>query len=243
MLDHPNLVGVSDFGIHKGKPYIVMDLVQGQSLSDVLDHRARLSSSEVIDLCLQVCDGLTYAHDRGVIHRDLKPSNIMLVWHNDGSYTARIVDFGLAKIVHSDMRLTSTGDVMGSPLYMSPEQCMGNRLDHRSDIYSLGCLLYECLSGEPPFSDAESVLEMFRRHALEQPAPLNPALSVPDWLSQLVFTALAKSPDDRFQTVSELKVCLSEKGAVIPRKSVAPSESTIASVLAPQDAVNKTWSQ
>jgi tRNA A-37 threonylcarbamoyl transferase component Bud32 len=209
IVQHPNLVGVHDFGISKqGRAFIVMDLIHGESLKDLLHERGYLTVPEVIDLFMQICAGLACAHQHGIVHRDIKPSNIMLTAHETG-LVAKVVDFGLAKMIHVDVHLTSTGEVLGSPLYMSPEQCMGGQLDHRTDIYSLGCVLYECLSGETPFT-ALNVMETFRQHCMETPKPFDASLDIPPWLSAAVFRMMEKHIDDRLASLSELGTLLAQ---------------------------------
>lgn len=154
-LDHPNLIKVHDFGLlPNGQPFFVMELVPGITLSDHLKKNGVLGVSHALSVFIQVAFALSYAHDNGVIHRDLKPSNIMLVENDNGSLysTVKVVDLGIAKLTGIDefnqQTLTRTGEIFGSPLYMSPEQCMGTAVDRRTDLYSLGCALYE--TGVPP---------------------------------------------------------------------------------------------
>lgn len=202
LLTHPNVVGATDFGITpEGRPFLVLSFVDGKSLKDLIAERDMLPEAEAVQLFLQICDGLACAHDQNVLHRDLKPANIMLVEHDKG-LQVKIVDFGLAKIMSSDLKITSTGTVFGSPAYMSPEQCAGEKVDHRADIYALGCIMFECLSGHPPF-EAGNVLEIFCLHANAAPPPLGDGVSAE--LSGIILTALAKDPADRFATVHVLK--------------------------------------
>jgi serine/threonine-protein kinase len=211
-LSHQNIVSVHDFGqTQEGEAYFVMDCLEGDSLEDVIYRWGRVEPARAVDIFRQVCEGLAHAHKKGVIHRDLKPSNIVLIREDDGTETAKIVDFGIAKMADSQdgkpMRLTQTGQVFGSPLYMSPEQCQGHVLDARSDIYSLGCLMYETLSGMPPFS-ADSFFNMALHHL--QTAPPSLADTAPDAgiakpLEDVVLKCLAKSPDDRFETADQLR--------------------------------------
>lgn len=209
VLSHPNVISATDFGITpEGKLYLVLNYVDGQSLKDFILKNGPLNESEAVRLFLQMCNGLSYAHGQNILHRDLKPSNIMLVkQEQDKSPQVKIVDFGLAKILSSDLRITSTGLVFGSPLYMSPEQCLGRKVDQRSDIYSLGCIMYECLAGHPPFT-AEGMLELFRMHAEIAPPPLNSATGVSSQLSQIILKALAKQPDERFATALDFEAKL-----------------------------------
>jgi CHASE2 domain-containing sensor protein/tRNA A-37 threonylcarbamoyl transferase component Bud32 len=209
MLSHPNVIGATDFGITpEGKPFLVLDFVEGQSLRDYVRDRGSLEETHASELFLQICDGLDFAHKHNVLHRDLKPSNIMLVARDDSEIPqVKIVDFGLAKIVSSDLSITSTGVVVGSPLYMSPEQCQGWKVDQRSDIYSLGCIMYECLAGYPPFK-AENMMDLFRAHIDKAPVPLDATGLVSREMSEIVLAALAKKPEDRFASAADLKARL-----------------------------------
>jgi hypothetical protein len=173
-----------------------------------------MSAESAIDLFLQICAGLGYAHAEGVVHRDIKPSNIILAYTRPGSdeRVPKIVDFGIAKLGYSDntMTLTHTGDIIGTPLYMSPEQCMASSVDHRSDIYSAGCMLYECLAGSPPFSGA-SGLETMMQHSLTVAPTLKEGslgMEFPEALERIVAKLLAKDPKDRYQSCQSLALDL-----------------------------------
>lgn len=211
-ISHPNVLTVHDFGVNEeGHPYLVMDYLEGRSLSDVVKSQGRMPVKEALDVFIQACDALYDAHQQGIIHRDLKPSNIMLVQSADGRTLVKIVDFGIAKIMpregEESLGLTQTGEVFGSPLYMSPEQCMGQSLDHRSDIYSFGCVMYETLCGKPPFAGAH-VLETLHKH-MNEPAPPLTVSGCPDFtrerLDGIVFKSLEKDPAKRFQSMLKLK--------------------------------------
>lgn len=203
-LSHPNLVAVEDFMISPdGIPFIVMEYLEGESLQQVLKREGKLAWADAVSLFLQVCKGLSHAHSKGVIHRDLKPGNIMLV-PDKGSVVVKLVDFGLVKSNDADSmgRITATGEVFGSPMYMSPEQCQGRPVDRRSDVYSLGCLLFECLTGRAPFIGA-NVIETLSMQ-LKSPVPDLPAeLDLPGWLAEAIKKSLAKDPDSRFQSIDD----------------------------------------
>jgi serine/threonine protein kinase len=203
-LSHPNLVTVEDFMISPdGIPFIVMEYLEGESLQNVLKREGKIAWRDSVELFLQICKGLSHAHNKGIIHRDLKPGNIMLV-PNKGSVLVKVVDFGLVKSndVDSMGRITATGEVFGSPMYMSPEQCQGRPVDRRSDVYALGCLLYECLAGHAPFVGA-NVIETLSMQ-LKSPVPELPAeLQLPAWLSDAVKKSLNKDPDARFQSIDD----------------------------------------
>lgn len=157
---------------------------------------------------LQVADGLQHAHDESIVHRDIKPSNIMMTPLDDGGEFAKVVDFGLARIMDSDdQKLSQTGEAFGSPLYMSPEQCLGNAIDARTDIYGLGCVIYECISGNVPFR-GKTFMETFNLHISGELKPFAKGLDVPPELSQLVERMLAKDPIDRPSSMTEVKAAL-----------------------------------
>lgn len=206
---HSGIVGISDFGLSPdGRAFLVMDYLKGESISAVLDRVGPLSLPHVIALCSQICEALAAAHEVGVVHRDLKPSNIMLVNNEDGTAEAKIVDFGLAKIMEEDsqlsLKITKTGECFGSPLYMSPEQCMGKKLDHRTDIYALGAILYELLTGYPPIMGT-NVADTLRRQVMERPAPFPNDLKLPNDVKLIIYKCLHKDPNWRPQ--SALDVC------------------------------------
>ncbi|MBS2004616.1 MAG: serine/threonine protein kinase, partial [Cyanobacteria bacterium SZAS LIN-5] len=212
-LDHPSIVRVRDFGVSDaGQPHMVLDFIEGDTLATAIRKSAGLAVDESLEIFIQGCDALEHAHSRGVLHRDLKPSNIMLVPRLSGPPLVKIVDFGIAKINNPDtdngvMNLTQTGEVFGSPLYMSPEQASGAKLDKRSDIYSFGCVMYETLTGAPPFVGGSSIETIFRQ--LNDPAPSLKEGSLgkdfPAELEAIVARALEKKPENRFQSMSELK--------------------------------------
>ncbi len=214
-MKHPNVIAVHDFGISKqGQPYMVMDFIDGKTLAELLSEKGALPLPEAMDIFLAVCAALEHAHQNNLLHRDLKPSNIMLRDAEDG-YDVFLVDFGIAKIIDTEsggiaQQLTQTGEVMGSPLYMSPEQCMGKKLDQRSDIYSLGCILYEAVVGVPPHR-GETMLETIFKHLNESAVPLQDVrtdITFPDAFEDLVMKLLATHPDDRIQTITEVKQTL-----------------------------------
>lgn len=209
-VDHPNIVSVHDYGILDDQtPFLAMELVFGKTLSDVLKTRTRLPVEEAIPIFVQVCFGLAHAHQSNIVHRDIKPSNIMLMdgvtQGTEGSI--KILDFGIAKFTQHEageiQALTQTGEIFGSPLYMSPEQCAGTRVDLRSDVYSLGCVLYEVLTGTPPFA-GETALATMLMHQSETVLPLKEASlgeEFPQELERIVQVMLAKKPEDRYQNL------------------------------------------
>ncbi len=212
-LDHPSIVRVRDFGVtESGQPHMVLDFIEGDTLSKAIEKTAALSITDSLEIFIQVCDALEHAHVRGVLHRDLKPSNIMLVPRLSGPPLVKIVDFGIAKINDPEhesavMNLTQTGEIFGSPLYMSPEQASGTKLDKRSDIYSFGCVMYETLTGAPPFVGGSSIETIFRQLNDEPPTLREGSLGkeFPDQIEEIVAKSLQKNPDERYQSMAELK--------------------------------------
>ncbi len=213
-LNHPNIVQLHDVGTHDdGTPYLVMDYVPGVTLSQRLQNCGQLPVLEALRLFVQVCDALDHAHSNGVIHRDIKPSNLLVTSAPDGHEIIKILDFGIAKVwddALSGQQATRTGEVFGSPLYMSPEQAVGTKLDHRSDIYSTGCALYESLCGLPPHV-GETTLHTIMKHQSDKPLSLREASLggiFPTELEAIVAKTLSKDPKDRFQSMSELAEAL-----------------------------------
>ena len=214
-LNHPNILTVYDFGVTpQGQPYLVMDLLEGTNLSAVLEDSGYLSPERAVNIFSQTCSALAHAHSKDVIHRDLKPGNIMLVEYEGRKDWVQIVDFGMAKILSAvdgeREELTKAGEVFGSPMYMSPEQCMAKELDARSDIYSLGCVMYRTLTGKPAVA-GNTAMECFNKHANGEPEPfasICPELNLSANLEYIVFKAMAKEPGDRFQSMLELRDAL-----------------------------------
>lgn len=211
-LCHPNLVMVHDFGkAADGCLFLVMDYISGQSLEAELHQLMSLNFRRATDIFIQAAAGLAAVHEHGVIHRDIKPSNIMLSELPDGKDLVKIVDFGIAKVLDLNadtlMRLTETGQVFGSPLYMSPEQCEGLKLDKRSDIYSLGCVFYETLCGMPPHVGV-TAMDTMRRHVSVLPQAFSrvmPDIEIPAALEEIVFKMIEKDPGKRYQDLHELE--------------------------------------
>ena len=173
-LKHPNIIAVYDYGIAPtGQPYLVMEYLVGESLADLIKRDKNIEQRRVVKIFIQACDALSHAHKKGVIHRDLKSSNIMLVEQEDKSDIVKVLDFGIAKLMPASgklpQNLTQTGEVFGSPIYMSPEQCLGQTLDQRSDIYSMGTMLYEALTGVPPLV-GNTIVDTMQMHVGTKPA-------------------------------------------------------------------------
>ena len=199
-LSHPGITRVFDYGELSplGGPYLVMELVDGQPLSEILERYGRLDPNVVLDIVAQSARALDIAHQAGIVHRDIKPGNLLIM--ADG--TTKITDFGIAKANSLQaMNLTATGIVMGTALYVSPEQATGSPLGGSSDVYSLGVVAYECLSGEPPFI-ADQPLAIAIMHKHDPVPPLPP--DVPRPVADLVYAMLAKSPDGRPETAQHV---------------------------------------
>lgn len=208
-MHHPNIISVHDFGVSEdNQPYMVMDYVEGTTLSDYIKKEGALEPEFAVNLAMQICDGLSHAHSHSVLHRDLKPNNVMLVPLAAGEYHLRVLDFGLAKLFAEDEQadhLTKTGETVGTPAYMAPEQVMGKKLSPRSDIYSLGCLLYHCLTGFVPFGGATK-METMLKQLNDQPPPFSEYdIDVSERLEELVMQILSKDPAGRPESMSQVK--------------------------------------
>jgi serine/threonine protein kinase len=207
---HPNLASVYGYGVDRnGQFYLIMELVNGQTLQSLLRQQKILDPKRAINLLIQIAEGLSYAHSRHVIHRDLKPGNIIV--GSKEPLFLKIVDFGFAKDVEPNkekLDITQSGEVFGSPLYMSPEQCLGQKLDYRTDIYSFGCIMYEMFAGEPPLI-GENVLATVAKQVSEEPRILNSLNpNVTKQIEGVTHKCLAKDPLMRYQTISQLLVDL-----------------------------------
>lgn len=211
-LSHPNIVTVYDCVIGPDdQPYVIMDYLRGRSLEVLIGQEGPLPVDRFLRIAVQVCGALDHAHRKGVIHRDLKPGNIVLM--DDESDFVKVVDFGLAKLNDTNRRLTQSGELWGSPPYMSPEHCQSKPEDERSDLYSFGAVMYEILTGKDPFHYATSVYELIQIHINTDPPPLaeaNPLVNVPTELEAVIFKSMAKKPEDRYQTAAELRDALVE---------------------------------
>lgn len=227
-LSHPNTVTVHDIGEEHGEVFIAMEYIEGISLSDIIKEK-RLDVKDVVDFGIQIAETLEYAHHKGVVHRDIKPSNILV--QPDGQI--KITDFGIARIDDSNASIqTQAGETMGTPSYMSPEQVLGQTVDGRSDLFSLGVVLYELSTGKRPFGgEGKTLATVF--NDIIQITPPDPKIvcgQVPHKLSALIMKALQKVPSKRFQSGRELadalKACLAgvqkEAGAALPSSAPQP---------------------
>jgi putative nucleotidyltransferase with HDIG domain len=209
---HPNVVQVLGTGEHDGGHYIVMELLEGETLEARVEREQRLSLESALPIFLEVTDALAAAHDRGIVHRDIKPENIFLCKRADGSEHAKVLDFGIAKLEDAKAAgLTVRGAILGTPEYMSPEQCMGeDTLDLRSDIYSLGLVLYRMLTGQLPYEITNHhVMRYVLAHTQEQPrSPRSIVPELPPTIDTVLLRALAKRPDQRFKNMHEFAAAL-----------------------------------
>jgi serine/threonine-protein kinase len=199
-LSHPNVVRIHDIGEEQGRKYISMELVTGSDLKHKLRACGRkLPFADVLRYSMQLCEAMAYAHSIGIVHRDIKPANLMLTKDDQ----VKVTDFGIAKMIEQADGTESTkiGAIIGTPLYMSPEQVKGEQVDHRADIYSMGIVFYELASGYPPFVEGD----LSYQHLHVEPKPL---VGVPDAFAAVVTKCLAKDPNDRWQHVTEIMEAL-----------------------------------
>lgn len=206
-IGHENIIEIEDFAtLPSGAVYLAMEFLVGQSLAERMREQPPLTFAEALDIVLQVGSGLGAAHDKSIIHRDMKPENIFLA-EKHGRSIVKILDFGIAKVSGADgnKSLTRTGTIFGTPHYMSPEQALGKPLDHRSDIYSVGVIMYELFTGKVPF-EAESFMGILTKHITSTPRPpreMAPERDIPPEIEAVIMHAMAKEPDDRYQSLAE----------------------------------------
>ena len=215
-LNHPGIVSVFEYGEDGDRAYIAMELVEGHTLSRLIKQQTQFTVRGVSNLITQMLDALQHAHSNGVVHRDIKPSNIMLT----DSDEIKITDFGIARIESSE--LTKVGTVIGTPGYMSPEQLMGHRVDHRSDIFSCGVMLYELLTGERAFSgsDTASTMHKIVHEDLTPASEISPA--VPAYFDQVLAKALAKNPEDRFASAKAFAQAIFQNDSQTATATIVP---------------------
>ncbi len=208
-LAHPNIVRLYNFVDEPDVKYLVMEYVDGPNMDDVLERRGQLNEEEALRWAEGVAEGLQYAHERGVLHRDIKPSNLMM--HNNE--ILKIADFGIARKMRNQMHKLTQSLRLGTPPYMSPEQLMGEYMDHRSDIYSFGIVMYECFNGTPPFFEGSVETQIMLKKAPE-------LLDVPDHINKSIMRAISKHPENRWNSAKEFFQAL--KGKVSVPEEAAP---------------------
>jgi serine/threonine protein kinase len=237
-LQHPHILPVFDYGESDGYTYIVMPFLQSGTLADLLKTR-RVSLPEIYRIISQVGDALGYAHARGMIHRDVKPSNVLI----DERGNCLLTDFGLARMAETGSMLTSSGAIMGTPAYMSPEQGAGNQVDGRSDIYALGVILFEMVTGQVPYSAETPIAIVFKHIQDPLPSARKFAPDLSESLELILMKALAKKADDRYQTADDFVKAVQAEASTSPRAYAAPvptpPETQIASSVQPVNFENQ----
>lgn len=234
-LVHGNIVSVYDVGSSPdGAPYLIMDYVEGDGLDVLLKAESCLSQARALPIFMQIAEALVHAQQKSIVHRDLKPSNILMTKTPEGNDMVKIVDFGIAKISDQDSadktKLTQTGELLGTPLYMSPEQCTGEEIDGRSDIYSFGCIMHEMLSGKSPFA-AENSVKVILRHLNEDAAPLPNNVGISADMKEVIARCLEKHRDNRYKTPVDLHIDLER---ISDGRPIRPHERKVKSK--PKDA-------
>ncbi len=233
-VQHPNIVGVYDFGkLADGRFYLAMEYAEGTPLDTLLVREERLPVARALPILVQLTDAVGCAHTHGVIHRDLKPGNLILVEHRGQPDFVKVLDFGMAKILGQQASdgppLSRAGAIMGTPTYMAPEHIIGRTVDGRADLYAIGCIAYEMLTGRPPFTGKP--MEVADAHLSRTPAPTRATVvDIPAALDELVLRCLEKSPDKRVATAQELKLAFEgvlgpqPRGKGLARAATAPTQ-------------------
>jgi serine/threonine protein kinase/CheY-like chemotaxis protein len=216
-LEHPNIATIYDFDVtENNQPYMVMEFINGKAVDILLSEAGSLPLEQALNLSIQVCEGMAHAHARGVLHRDLKPSNFMLKQMEGNAPLLKVLDFGCSKLRQMGSRkgpaITQTGGILGSPYYMSPEQVKSEQTDERSDIYSLGCVIFQLVTGAPPLMADDCVAVMVKHVNDYAPSfrSARPDLRIPDEMEFLVAKCLEKDPGKRYQSMVELKTVLEQ---------------------------------
>ena len=204
-IGNQHIIDITDFGtLANGSTYFIMEFLDGTDLTGAIEEGGTLEPVRIVHVAKQLCQALGAAHDAGIVHRDLKPDNIYLIRRGGDSNFVKVLDFGIAKVGGSSSKLTRAGQVFGTPHYMSPEQCAGSGVDHRTDIYALGIIMYEMSTGDVPF-DADNLMGILTKHLYEEPVrPRDRNPSIPEELELVILKAIAKQADVRYQTMYEL---------------------------------------
>jgi len=234
-LDHPHCVSIIDYGLHDQKPFVVMELVRGQSLHDMLAEQGRFEALRAVDIMRQILSGLSHAHEQGIIHRDIKPANIMITPKAPLGLHVRILDFGLARMVAGGDSSLSSDVAVGTPSYMAPEQCRGEKADAQADIYACGVVLFEMLTGVKPLTSADPLVTI-RMQTDQAPPKLTDLAPGGNFgvLEDIVAKALAKAPGDRYRSAAAMSEALDaalrgrnapESTAVIPKAKLAATDT------------------
>jgi hypothetical protein len=246
-ISHPNVCQIYDFGeTPEGLIYLAMEFIEGEALTDLIDREGALHAPRAASILKQAADALQAAHDLGIVHRDIKPDNIMILAGRGGADVVKVVDFGIARAVGGDesgQKVTKTGLVVGTPEYMSPEQLSGDKLDGRSDLYSLGLVLYRMLTGVLPFQ-ADSAQETMIKRLTDEPTKLadsRPDIAFPDGMQQVLDRALARDRDERYQSAGDFgtDTMAAVAGMDTPQTRVAPAAGSAATQLLDEAAVRE----
>src|SRR4029453_1888637 len=201
---HPNIAGIFDYGEDAGRWYIVIEYVQGENLADRLTRQGRLTWEQAFTLAAQAAAALEHAHARGVVHRDVKPPNILLT----GDGVAKVTDFGIARTVRAATTLTQTGSLLGTPAYLAPELAQGERAGPAADLYALGVVLFELVTGGPPYRGETSLAIAMQHVTAPVPDPRERGAPLPEAAARLIVRALAKRPEDRFPSAASMRQAL-----------------------------------
>jgi tRNA A-37 threonylcarbamoyl transferase component Bud32 len=208
LLSHPNIVKLVDYNLDDNLPYIAFEYVEGKSLDKILKEKKKLNIYDTMNIWMQLLEALDYAHQKGIVHRDLKPENILLKLISDSLETAtvKITDFGISKIINKTLNITQ--DFVGTPWYMSPEQIKGQKVDQRSDIYSLGIIIFQLLTGKLPFGESDNIYAVFKAHMLDNPVDSHilegNTTYIPKDIEKIIRKMLEKNPKKRYQNISEI---------------------------------------
>jgi eukaryotic-like serine/threonine-protein kinase len=228
-IGNQHIIDISDFGtLPDGSTYFVMEFLEGTDLTGAIEKGEPITAPRMIHIGLQLCDALSAAHSAGIVHRDLKPDNIYLVSRGKDKDFVKVLDFGIAKVGGNSSKLTRAGQVFGTPHYMSPEQCSGTGVDHRTDIYAIGIIFYEMLARKVPF-DADNLMGILTKHLYEEPVPLSQIVpDIPEALERVIARAMAKNVEERYANMDDLADDLRRA-----QQGIAPAAVSFARTLAP----------